>query len=56
MPLTTKIPFSMAADGLKANSIYQKVLNETQKFNFENDVYSSAFLDFVANILTDFSK
>ena len=36
---------------IEPSSIYQKVMDDNQKFEFDNDIYSSEFFEFVRSIL-----
>ena len=38
-------------EGIKPNKIYKQVFEDNQKFEFENDIYSSEFYDFIKSTL-----
>lgn len=45
------VPYRECADDIDANTIYKQVAEDNQKFEFENDIYSSEFFDFIRGIL-----
>lgn len=45
------IDFREGVEDIAPNSIYKQVFEDNQKFEFENDIYSQEFFDFVKRIL-----
>jgi len=45
------VDFKSVEESVKPNQIYQQVFEDNKKYEFENDIYSTEFLDFVQNIL-----
>jgi len=45
------VPYRQAALGEKANPIYAQVFEDNHAVNFENDVYSQEFFDFILSVM-----
>ena len=45
------VDYRECADDIAPNQIYKQVFEDNQKFEFENDIYSTEFFDFVKGIL-----
>lgn len=43
--------YKTGVEEIEPSSIYQKVMDDNQKFEFDNDIYSSEFFEFVRSIL-----
>lgn len=49
-------PYRKAADGELAGSIYKQVAEDNMKFNFESDIFSQEFFDFILQILQSIAE
>lgn len=45
------IDYREGVEDIAPNEIYKKVFEDNQKFEFENDIYSTEFFDFINGIL-----
>ena len=45
------VPYRESANGEKAIPMYQQVFEDNQNVNFENDIYSAEFFDFILQIM-----
>jgi hypothetical protein len=45
------VNYRECAEEIAPNQIYRQVFEDNQKFEFENDIYSSEFFDFIRGIL-----
>ena len=48
---TRFVKYRQAADNEAPNEIYKKVFKDNKKYQFENDIYSVEFFDFILQIL-----
>jgi len=46
-----KVPYRTSANGEKAIPLYQQVMEDNTSVNFENDIYSAEFFDFILKIM-----
>ena len=50
------VDYKTGVEEIEPSSIYQKVMEDNQKFEFDNDIYSSEFFEFVRSILVAASQ
>ena len=50
------VDYKTGVEEIEPSSIYQKVMDDNQKFEFDNDIYSSEFFEFVRSILVAASQ